>query len=481
MASNFISSLDNKDGHQTLNQKHSITNNNMHRDDGDQKAVKSTADTAILHKLSCVEKGYYDDPYIHGMSLGASGLNKNNNSSNSRSAAVNSTEPIIRKGTHARVKAVERAIDAFLSLTLSSNIKGSGDKVSLKRQIVILGAGRDTTYLRYRFQQTNDDDIIDNVNWYEVDHESIIVQKAHTWLPNCIPKDYDCKCYSNGDNHDDIDRVVSYTVNITPKDTTCEDDKQQQRNSSSNYHLIGHDLRSSPSKLFDILTSPKHGYDKSIPTLFILECVVMYLPDDASRDLLQYIANSPKETEGTSSDEETPFVAVVIYDPIPSNDRFGQLMIDNLQKVGITGRGGRTKSGQQQHQRSNSNNIDEEDSTSPQLSLETTQTLSDQLTKLTQCGFDIATGCDMMAAYDYGVISLDDRRRASRCEMLDELEEFVLLMKHYCLLVGVSSSPNGNDRSNDCIGYQLCSVCEDSLIGFREGRSMVARKNSIKN
>jgi len=479
MASNFISSLDNKDGHQSLNQKHGSTNNNMHNSGGgDQKAVKSTADTAILHKLSCVEKGYYDDPYIHGMSLGASGLVNNNNSSSRRSAAVNSTEPIIRKGTHARVKAVERAIDAFLSLTASSGNTGSKDKVSLKRQVVILGAGRDTTYLRYRFQQMNNDDIIHtNVNWYEVDHESIIVQKAHTWLPNCIPKDYDCKCYSNGDNHDDIDRVVSYNVSITPKDTTYENDKQQCSSSSSNYHLIGHDLRSSPSKLFDILTQHKHGYDKSIPTLFILECVVMYLPDDASRDLLRYIANRPKETEESSSDEEKPFVAVVMYDPIPSNDRFGQLMIDNLQKVGITGRGGRSKGGQQQQQRSNSNNIDEEDSTSPQLSLETTQTLSDQLTKLKQCGFNIATGCDMMAAYDYGVISLDDRRRASKCEMLDELEEFVLLMKHYCLLVGVSSlSPNGNDRSDDCIGYQLCSVGEDSLIGFREGRSMVARR-----
>ena len=263
MASNFISSLDNKDGHQSLHQKHSITNNIMNNSGGDQKAVKSTADTAILHKLSCVEKGYYDDPYIHGMSLGASGLVN----SSRRSAAVNSTEPIIRKGTHARIKAVERAIDAFLSLTSSGN-KGSQDK-TLKRQIVILGAGRDTTYLRYRFQQTNDDDIINNVNWYEVDHESIIVQKAHTWLPNCIPKDYDCKCYSNDEKHDGIYQVVSYNVGITPKDTTCEDDKQQ-RNSSSNYHLIGHDLRSSPSKLFDILTQPKHGYDKSIPTLFIL-------------------------------------------------------------------------------------------------------------------------------------------------------------------------------------------------------------------
>ena len=62
--------------------------------------------------------------------------------------------------------------------------------------------------------------------------------------------------------------------------------------------------------------------------------------------------------------------------------------------------------------------------------------------------------------------------------MLDELEEFVLLMKHYCLLIGVSSCKEEYDRTDndDCIGYQLCSVGEDSFIGFREGRSMVERR-----
>ena len=35
------------------------------------------------------------------------------------------------------------------------------------------------------------------------------------------------------------------------------------------------------------------------------------------------------------------FVAVVIYDPIPGHDRFGQLIIENLKQAGIAGgRGG---------------------------------------------------------------------------------------------------------------------------------------------
>ena len=49
-----------------------------HRRDDDvvvaDDAVKSTADDAALAKLSCVEMGYYDDPYLRPMSVGAGGL-----------------------------------------------------------------------------------------------------------------------------------------------------------------------------------------------------------------------------------------------------------------------------------------------------------------------------------------------------------------------------------------------------------------------
>ena len=40
-----------------------------------------------------------------------------------------------------------------------------------------------------------------------------------------------------------------------------------------------------------------------------------------------------------------------------------------------------------------------------------------------------------------------DRRRAMGCKAMDELEEFYLLMRHYCLLMGVaSSSTRGTGR-----------------------------------
>ena len=85
----------------------------------------------------------------------------------------------------------------------------------------------------------------------------------------------------------------------------------------------------------------------------------------------------------------------------------------------------------------------------------------------------------MVDAYEHGVMCDGDRRRTMRSEALDELEEFYLLMRHYCLLMGVaSSSSHGvsrinveddddrressalacNDDGESEVGIQLCST-----------------------
>lgn len=401
--------------------------------DRSDRAVISTADDAVLAKLSCVEKGYYKDAFIHSMAKGVKGANSNSAARGRNGSSP--MEPIIRKGTHARVCAVDKAISAFLSLQLNDN-DTSDVKVKGRRQVVILGAGRDTTYLRYRFENLKD--FKEQVDWFEVDHPFVIEQKAHSWLCNCAPEGYNYKHEMNGATG------VSYRASFTKQNESCASD--------SNYHLIGHDLRSPPSSLFEKLLDPFHGYDRSIPTIFVMECVMMYLPDKASWDLLRYISsNGLEEAHNTQIDT---FVTIALYDPIPNNDRFGQVMLNNLQKRGITGQ---THEDGEQHE---------------QLSLERTSTLSDHLAKLHKCGFDIAVGCHMMDAYDHGVVSIDDRRRASRCEMLDELEEFILLMRHYCLCVGVHCS---GDRYKSAAAT-LCTAGMDSPIGFQAGKCTSVRR-----
>lgn len=493
------------------------------------QAIIATADDAVLAKLSCVERGYYDDPFISAMARGASSasglstpdpplriplcyskdsdrvqfsssgqlrLDKHHRPLSSGSARkiasglegrrtgeammnrfspASSTEPIIRRGTHARVAAIDRTIRAFLSLSPRA-----------EKQIVILGAGRDTTCLRYLFGFLQDHvkngtklserdgdmrmklvNVKPIVKWYEVDHPSVICAKARSWLPGCIPEGYKYQC-TQTTGCDKNETAKSYSIRISEENVADATGCSTADEHKKYYHLIGHDLRSPPSELFSIFSH--HGYVSSNPTLFVFECVMMYLPDVVSRDLLRFIVNSANAL--TSSTATNPFVAVAIYDPIPCNDRFGQVMLQNLQKRGILGnRNGRRNF-------ANENSVDKNQD-SP-LSLEKSRTLLDQLAKLTQSGFDIAVGCHMMDAFDHGIVSIEERRQSARCEMLDELEEFVLLMKHYCLVVGVRScKADGKDcssRQDELAGYQLCSVGEKSPIGFQEGFCTVARK-----
>ena len=41
---------------------------------GKEDAIRSTANDATLAKLLCVKRDYYDDPYLHAISVGAGGL-----------------------------------------------------------------------------------------------------------------------------------------------------------------------------------------------------------------------------------------------------------------------------------------------------------------------------------------------------------------------------------------------------------------------
>ena len=129
-------------------------------------AIIQTADKALQAKLSCVQKNYHHDPFLSPMSHGVA-------DASSRTNTNPIMEPIIRRGAHARVQVMDRAIQAFLSLELNT----------AERQIVLLGSGRDTTYLRYRLGDLNTTGQSlqrrQVVRWYEVDHSTVICQKVY--------------------------------------------------------------------------------------------------------------------------------------------------------------------------------------------------------------------------------------------------------------------------------------------------------------
>ena len=393
-------------------------------------------------------------------------------------------QPLIRRGTHARVCAMDRALTAFLSAKTRTDDEGEGhyceqknddNNAACTKQVVVLGAGRDTLYLRYlddkligsgsnsaknvakpngsKYQQSE----TETVRWFEVDHPGVMHQKMEL-LKTCPRVIID-------DLRKDTTGKTAYAVNISLRhegiasvrrrkvsdSTGSEDPKyvgQHGQNSPAQfssrgrrttlpYHLVGFDLRLPPSELFGILQT-QHGFDPNIPTLFLLECVLMYMPISSVTRLFQEISSSCG-----------PSAIIAIYDPILGTDRFGRVMEQNLTRAGVV-----------------APPTTMETNNDP-LCLAAHRTINSRLDFLISCGFNIAIGCDMLAAYDTAVIGASQRALANSVEMLDEIEEWMLIMRHYCFVVaGIAT------ESNSDLARHLCAAGESSPIGFVTTKSV---------
>jgi hypothetical protein len=367
---------------------------------------------------------------------------------------------------------MDRALQAFLSASLSGDVDDGGEHQqqgnktkesdACVKQVVVMGAGRDTSYLRYI-----DNKLIDGSNalghhyrqetrrervrWYEVDHPGVMHKKMALLKtsPRVIIDEMQKDATGN----------VSYAVDVRLRneaiatkgqsdlDNMMDVDVDKSSLSSKRggaimpYHLIGFDLRLSPMQLFETLQSALHGFDPSVPTLFLFECVLMYLPESSSISLLRGVSSVCG-----------PNAIVAIYDPVLGNDGFGRVMEQHLTRAGVT--------------------VPPTMDSNDQLCLTACRTIDSHLDHLIACGFDIAIGCDMLAAYDT-VIGLAQRARANAVEMLDEIEEWMLIMRHYCLVVAGITTGSEIDLAS-----HLCSAGDHSPLGFLSTKSVTRRATS---
>lgn len=348
--------------------------------------IIATAEDAILAKHATAKAGFYRDPFVDAFAHAANLRQQNKH---------RHFQPIIKRGTHARVCCMDRAITAFLKTHAAAGATSC--------EIVVLGAGKDTSYFRFftKSLMGMEECIKDRkvtlprVHWYEVDHPSVIQEKAKTiegspMLSQCCP-------------------------NFKP---TAHGFSSR----SSQYHLVAADLRDSPEELLQRLS-----LDPQRPTLFLLECVFMYMPNESTQFLLAHLAK-----------KESAWIA--IYEPILGSDAFGNMMEQNLVQAQVA---------------------------SDDCCLLQTRTLEAQLEKLVQAGFEArAVGCDMWSAYD-SIVTPQQRQLANRAEFLDEVEEWMLIMRHYCFVVAT----NVKDDT-------LTDVGPDSKLGFVQGRCKVMAKES---
>lgn len=144
------------------------------------------------------------------------------------------------------------------------------------------------------------------------------------------------------------------------------------------------------------------GMDTQRPTLVILECVLAYLEANEAAAVLAWAAR------------KFPTGAVITYDPTRPHDAFGRQMLVNLQARGCPFRSIAAAADPEQH-----------------------------AARLRQCGWARAECCDMNTVYR-GVLDPHSRRAAERLELLDEVEEWHLMLAHYVLALGVSEpGPDG--------------------------------------
>ena len=297
--------------------------------------VRATNSEAAVSKFSCVMAGYFEDEFLKYFVPNPVRRN-----------------PIINKGYYVRVSVLRRVYREFL------------DSFPSGCQIVVLGAGTDTNGLHAIKNYPENKEI----RIFEVDFPETIYKKLRV-----IQK------HSN-----DFPFLDIQTASI-----------------QSTYHgsvwslgpqlsLIAHDLRE-PLEEFEKKLAAA-GFNRERPTLFVSECVLIYLDMAESDRVIEWVAKH-------SVIASTPRM-LAIYEQICPNDAFGKMMMENLANRGC-----------------------------PLRSIvNSPSAMHERLSKL---GFaDSRT--ELMNHFDPIV-------RLKRPEIIDELEEYNLLQSHYGFTLAWSS------------------------------------------
>jgi len=254
-----------------------------------------------------------------------------------------------------------------------------------RKQIISLGAGSDTRYFRLKQKQRSL-----NLAYHEIDFAANTQRKITQLRAAQFSNQAKALC--------GIDFHAS-DVEASPEETQLI---------SVDYFIHPQDLRGLPKSETGLA-----GVNTSLPTLIISECCLIYLPPDDADSVLTYFHGIFPSTTS---------LAIVIYEPIRPFDAFGKTMVRNLMERGI------------------------------QLkTLEKYSGLEEQRQRLRSHGFTPASDGSIAGAEAADVDTIwhrwvdpEEKERVEGLEWMDEVEEFVLLAKHYCICLGWRGFGNGS-------------------------------------
>ncbi|CAO0795251.1 unnamed protein product [Mucor circinelloides] len=307
--------------------------------------VRGTNDDATVSRLSAVNLGYFQDPFVKLF------VKKPTRRS-----------PIINRGTFIRSYAIDSIVSQFL------NMPGP------KKQIVALGAGFDTRYFNIKagILNYNGNSLSENLSkYFEIDFSDITMKKAMMIKRR--------KELSSLMTEADQAKIGRGGMDLLGKD----------------YCLLGGDLRNWSDIANSLL---KAGLNIELPTLFLSECVFIYITPEESNTILKWITENMRNAMFT------------LYEQIKPDDAFGKMMIRNLKSRNIELKG-----------------------------LQAFPDLIHQERRFKDLGWENAKAVDMNTIHDK-YLNRSEILRMSKLEILDELEEWHLLSAHYCVAWAVHSA-----------------------------------------
>ncbi len=208
-------------------------------------------------------------------------------------------------------------------------------------------------------------------------------------------------------------------VDLLPSSMSSSDDGSEKDSlylqvDNCHYHLHPLDLRTLtiPERHQDQIKQDfaRLGISLNLPTLLLSECCLIYLPPEDADSVLSYFT--------------MPFhpaipLAIVIYEPIRPHDAFGRTMVSNLTARGI-------------HLQT----------------LNAHHSLAAQKERLRKHGLGSMAGKEVGGAEAADIdfiwqtwIEEAEKERVEGLEWMDEVEEWRLLARHYCVARGWRGAP----------------------------------------
>lgn len=301
-------------------------------------AVRATNDEAFAAKVSATRAGYLRDPYA--LALADAGA---------LAGAPATRQPLINRGTFARVTFVRRRVARFVAAQRSAGV-----------QVVSLGAGFDTL--------------------------PFVLMGADGGVRRYVELDFV-----------DVVAAKATAVKGTPAVAAVFDSVRTEGAGlvadglgGAQYCLAACDLRDMGAVRAALDDA---GVSREAPTVFISECVLVYMEPAASDALL---AMGAHDFSGPR--------AWVNYEPVRPGDPFGEQMVANIALRG-----------------------------SPLLGIAKYPSVDAQRARFETIGFESVEALTMLEAMAE-VLNDGERERLDRLERLDEFEEFRMMMEHYCVV-----------------------------------------------